>query len=513
MAPIPTGGEIARSGNPGNTTGRSPRARLRPPRKSQLLVIAFCGLFAGLLVGLVFGGSSSDRVGASPIASSVAAAPSARAPFEKAPAIESADAPLESAAPVAASVSPLARGLAQRLAGFFSTPSPELDPGRIAEMDSIAHDGEASPSERVDAIRWLGRVGTDESVASLVALLARELPPALAREAAAALGRSSHPEVDHRIEEQLASGDVMRQQGAIRALALRGGEQMLERMRSIAVDPAAAEPLRMEAIAALGGLADREAGRTLQMLYASAGSDALAAEVLAALAARPFAENRDFMRSVVADDSESIELRAQVLESLASASPGVLEFLTDVALDSPEPALRRASIGALAQLDPDGRAVMGLVRRIPFETDAALRIEIYRGLALPVGEEMPSSVAEALVSAVLIEKEPYVRTYGARAVALRLDAQTGAELFERFDRELVPFLEREAAMGEPASVRGLALEALARAATEASTRALENLRRAGDAGIAAAAERAIRASERIRAHRSSAVRPLAIPGA
>ena len=437
----------------------------------------------------------------------------ARAPFEQEPTIEPTDSPLEVAAPTGASLSPLARGLAQGLAGFFSTPGPELDPDRIAELDSIARDGEASPSERVDAIRWLGRVGTDASVASLVALLARELPPDLALEAAAALGRSSHPEVDRRIDEQLASGDVVRQQGAIRALALRGGEQTLERMRSIAADPAAAEPLRREAIAALGVLADREAGRTLRMLYASAGSDALAAEVLAALAARPFAENREFMRSVVADDSESIEVRAQLLESLASASPGVLEFLTDVALDSPEPELRRASIGAMAQLDPDGRAVMGLVRRIPFETEAALRIEIYRGLALPAGEAMPSSVAEALVSAVLIEKEPQVRTYGARAVALHLDARTGAELFDRFDRELVPFLEREAATGESARVRGLALEALARAATEASTRALENLRRAGDAGIAAAAERAIRASERIRSNRSSSVRPLAIPGA
>ena len=474
-------------------------------------MIAICGVFAGLLVCLAFGGSSSDLSGAAPIAPRVAAAPPARGPFDEALAIGSSDSALASADSASASVSLQVRGLAQRLAGFFSSPSSELDPARIAEMDSIAHDGEASPSERVDAVRWLGRVGTDESVASLVALLARELPPDLALEAAAALGRSSHPEVDRRIEEQLARGDVMRQRGAVRALALRGGEQELERMRSIAADPAAAEPLRKEAIAALGGLEDREAGRTLQALYASAGSDALAEAILAALAGRPFAENQEFLRSVLAEASASIEVRAQILESLASSSPAALEFLTDVALDSPEPALRRASIAVMAQLDPDGRAIMGLVRRIPFETDAATRIEIYRGLALPAREAMPSSDAEALVSAVLIEKEPQVRTYGARAVALRLDARTGPELFESFDRELVPFLEQAVANGESASVRGLALETLARAATEASSRALENLRRASDAGIAAAAERAIRASERIRSHRSSLVHPLSAP--
>lgn len=389
------------------------------------------------------------------------------------------------------------------LGGISSPPAPALDPIHFEAMYAQAGDAQASPAARVDALRWLGRLGTDASVAALDELLRGALPPDLALEAAAALGRSPHPEAGRRIEELLDGPDEMRRRGALRALALREGPTCLARLLSFVGDPGASDPFRSEAIAAIARLEGPEATLALQTMVSSETSADLAGEALAGLAARPFADNESYLRALLADPSVSTDVQQRVLAALSESSPDAAKLLLETAHESPSAPLRQAAIAALVQLDEGGDSVAILARRLPLEANSQARIEIYRGLALYARTSARRVDAARLATTALSEEDPRVRIHGARAVAGMIRAGAGGDPVFRFDEEFVPWLHREAERSAAQSTRRLAVEALARTSTEASQTALGDLRRSDDASIARIAEQALQLHERTTRTRES----------
>jgi HEAT repeat protein len=378
-----------------------------------------------------------------------------------------------------------------------------LDPAELDAQIARALDPGAPLRARIEAARSLARSGHDEAIAALERLLRGDSPHLLALEAAAALGDSPHPEAPRIVESLLRSDDEAVLRGAVRALARRADPDATERLRALLADARLPGSVRAEAAAALGSLAAPEATPLLCEAFERA-PQGLAADILAALGSRPFAETEEFFRALLTDPTASGELRRTALAVLADSTPEAAPLLVEYARNAPDAEQRAAAAEALALLADDVGAAGALAALLESEESDLARAELYNGLAFHARDTYASANLGALVSGIAAETSPPVQLQGYRLVAAMLSAEADPRLAEPFDRVMAPWLAHEAEAGETRHARRLAVDALKLAGTPGSARALSALTRSADPEIALAAEQALETRARI--ERSGAIR-------
>ena len=371
-----------------------------------------------------------------------------------------------------------------------------VDPAGLDAKVETALDPNAPLSERIRAVRWLARLGSDEALAALEELLALDHESALQAAIAEALGSSPHPQARGLLLELLQSSDETVLRGAIRGLAASGDPGAVEALRALLLDESSSSLVRAEAALALGEIGGAEALQVLLDGFEKLEGEDIIESILFGLSEYDFAETEAFFRSVLASTELSLELKVDALQALGDASPDAATLLLETAGRSTEPELRAAAIEALAMLDGQPLDNTALLALLPGETSPYVRQEIYSALAF-AGPGDATAELRAILPRVLAEQTPRTRLEGSRLLAGLVRETGDADAQYSFDRELVPWL-RDQALGAGGRYERLAsIDALKLASTPESRGALLDLIRSPDPQTAAAAERALEFQDRL----------------
>jgi hypothetical protein len=278
--------------------------------------------------------------------------------------------------------------------------------------------------------------------------------------------------------------------GAIEALGRRAQPGDVELLTGLLLDGQEDPTARTTAAAALEGVRGPGVVEALAQVLATAGDEGLVEMALGSLAARPWAESKPLVRSLLSAADDDAERTLLLLESLSDSTPEAAEVLFEYARDSTSAESRSAAIESLALLE-DGEGRADQLRQLSVaEHDPEVRSELYEALALHADWSAGDGDA-GLVAQVLAESAPGPRLQGFRMLASRVRFTADPLLIATFDREVLPWLESRAA--EPShgrSERLTAIDALKLAGTPAARRVIENLASGRDPVISPAAEKA-----------------------
>jgi HEAT repeat protein len=359
-----------------------------------------------------------------------------------------------------------------------------------AMIDS-ALDSRATLNQRVRAVWWLGRFGSDEAVDVLERVLHSDARAAVKASAAHALGFSGHDAVGQILESLLQSTEITVACGAIRGLAATGDLEFVSVLEALLHDPAARDMVRGQAAVSLADLAGPKAQESLLSAFRNVESEDLAGSVLEGLGKLPFEQTTPFFRGVLEDGQLSDGIKAAALEALGESTPDAVGLLSEVAAGASSPELRIAAVDALAFLEDASARPQTLLKLLASEAEPDVRVELYSTLALDAREVYTRSRAERVVSLVLSETSTDARLEGIRLVAYMLSGTPREPLVEPFEREMVPWLLDQATTSQSRYRRLVAVEALQVAGTRESRGVLAELTRGDDVEVAAAAARGI----------------------
>jgi HEAT repeat protein len=352
-----------------------------------------------------------------------------------------------------------------------------LDPADLAEMLNRALDVEAPLEARIEAVRWLGRFGSEKAIDVLEHVLRADSPPRLLTETAEALGSSNHADARRILEMLLESEDDAIVRGALRAVAARADADAVAILEAQLRDLHQSDALRAQAAASLGRLSTAEATASLLESLTGIGDSKLVSSILEAIGEQPYGETEDFFRSVLTDGEVDPEIKIAALDALSDAPPESSELLLEFASGASEPELRIAAIESLALLDGSEDAVVSLLDILDRESSPDVRAELYNALALHNHETHAGAVFDTLVPAILEEETVQTKLQAYRLVGAMLSVEPDARLSEPFDEFMVDWLSEQAEFATDSYTRSLAIDALNLAGTDAAKRALDRLGR------------------------------------
>ncbi len=382
----------------------------------------------------------------------------------------------------------VARIVAQLLSG-----APALDPSQLGAMIDRALDPSLPNEDRVGAIRWLARFGSDEALDVLERLLRGESPSAIRAAVAMALGSCPHPEATRILTALLGDDDPDVVLGAVHGLSRRVDPAAGAALRSLIADEGQPEVFRTAAAAALGRH-DDASGALRDALARSEGD--LTGGALEGLARQPFPENEALFRQLLGDPEVSLDVKVDAIDALGEGTPEAAEYLLEVARSGSDPELRSAAIDALALFDEPGEALGGIATLVATEPDPAVRAALYGALAFHAAEANAASDGRALVRSALAETSPRAQLEGYRMVASMLRQQPEPETAVLFDANMVVWLQSSAEGGDRYT-RHLSIDALKLAGTPTAREALLDLSHSTDPSVSESAEKALRIAARI----------------
>jgi len=384
----------------------------------------------------------------------------------------------------------VARLMARVLGGV-----PDLDPSHLDAMIRRALDPALPLEERVGAIRWLARFGSDDTLEVLERLLRSDVASPLRASVALALGDCPHPDALRILTGLLQDEDASVVLAAIRGLSHRRDPAAAATLEALVADASLPDGVRAEAASALG----RHDAASGALREALAREGALSGAALEGLARQPFAENEALFRELVNDPEIPLDVRVEALEALGEGTPEAAEFLLEVARSGDDPALRSAAIEALEFIDEPGDAVGELAALVASEPDPDVRADLYGALAFHSDAANARHDASALVRSALAETTPRAQLEGYRMVASMLYRENEPETAAAFDADMVPWLQSAAESGDRYT-RQLSIDALKLAGTPAAREALLDLSHSTDPALSESAEKALRIAARIRAN-------------
>jgi HEAT repeat protein len=369
---------------------------------------------------------------------------------------------------------------------------PALDPADLDEMLNRALDIEAALEARIQAVRWLGRFGSDEAIDVLEHVLRAGSPARLMTEAAEALGSSKNADARRILETLLESENDAIVRGALRAVAARADADAIAILEAMLHDPNRSEALRVQAAASLGRLSTDQATASLRESLTQIGDSNLVPSILEALGEQSYSETEDFFRSILTDGEVDPEIKIAALEALSEAPPESAELLLEFASGASEPELRIAAVESLALLDEPEDAVAPMLDILDREPSPEVRAELYSALAIHNHQTHADAALDTLVPAILAEEELQTKLQGYRLVGAMLSVEPDPRLSEPFDEFMVDWLSGQAESGMGSFTRSLAIDALNLAGTDDAKRALDRLTHHDDPAVVAEAEKALR---------------------
>lgn len=359
-------------------------------------------------------------------------------------------------------------------------------PGELPEMIWRALDASAPLLERVRAVRWLARSGSDEAFKVLERLLREDENPTIRQEVVAALGDCPHPDAARVLETVLEDDSLVT--AAIQALAARGDMQTLQGLLS---DTSRKTWIRVEAAIALGRSGGASARAILTQALSESHDEELTAGLLQSLSFHDFAEIAPVFRSLLADPDVDKSRKIDLLERLAESSAGASDLLIDVAATESDQTLREAAVESLAWTDDSPAIAATLSELVSSESSSEVRAAIYRTLGARSDDSPMPEDLDRLLPSLLSEDDPVARREAYRMTANLLRREAPAELTRAFDDSMVPWLKHDAEHGKSPYARKTSLGALALAGTRASEEALLDLADSQHGDIAEAARRAL----------------------
>lgn len=377
-------------------------------------------------------------------------------------------------------------GIAGIVARFLSR-VPDLDPQHLRAMFDRALDPDQPLADRVAAIRWLARFGTDEAIEVLERLLRLDSPPSIRSSVAMALGDSSHLNALHILTSLLDDNDPNVVLAAIRGLANQRDPGATAILISLVADASLRDEVRSEAATALGS--HEEAAGFLRDAFARSDGD-LASGALAGLARQPFHDGESVFRELLQDPEVSLGRKVEAVEALGEGSEGAAEFLLEVARSSDDIELRSAAIDTLALSDEPGDTISEFSALVRSEPSADVRADLYNALAFNANQANGNGSAE-LVGSVLAEQMPRAKLEGYRMVASMLHDQYELDTAQQFDSTMVDWLRGSAEQGADRYMRHLAIDALKLAGTPGANEALLDLSHSTDPLVSHLAEKAL----------------------
>jgi len=371
--------------------------------------------------------------------------------------------------------------IAQRVARLLSG-TPDLDPQHLRAMIDRARDPARSLEDRVGAIRWLARFGDDEALDVLQRLLRSDSPSPIRASVVMALGESSHLSAARLLETLLDDENLEIALGAIRALANHDDPGTTEALESLAADTSVRNEIRSEALLALDRRNDG----------VDAWGDAFARSESAQQPSHQGEQDfRQTFRRRMEDPEVSVDAKLTAVEALAEGGEEEARLLLEVARDSEEIELRSAAIDALALSDEPGDAIAGLAALVADEPSPEIRADLYNTLAFHA-DHANGPGSEELVRSALAESMPRAQLEGYRMVASMLHREYEPEIAERFDSNMVAWLQDSAEQGGDRYTRHLAFDALKLAGTPGAHEALLDLSHSTDPSVSQVAEKALR---------------------
>jgi HEAT repeat protein len=374
-------------------------------------------------------------------------------------------------------------------------PEPAAREAALFEADAAlarALDERADLAARLDAVRELARLDSEAALEGLEQVLASDAPSSVKAAAAETLGQLvSHPRAAQVLEGLLASNDDVLLRGALRGIAASGGRGAVGVLEAFLLNPAAPEPVRVEAALLLGSLDDPEAHRALARGFQEAESPAFRNVALERLGSLPYPTVDRFFRRILDDPDLSPELKVVALEALGESTPEAASLLLEYARRAPEPELRAAAIHGAAALDGAEGTRPAFVRLLDAERSPEVRAELYRALASDGADAYRGTRPTRLMQRILAEDDERARLEGSRLVASMLRAHSDPRLSAPFDESIVPWLREEALEGRERYTRRIAIYTLRLAGTPASIAALRDLASSDRPDTAQAAEDAL----------------------
>jgi len=370
--------------------------------------------------------------------------------------------------------------------------STTLDPRQLADMMRIARAPALPRQERIEAIYWLARFGSDAAIDVLEQLLASAAEPAIRSSVAEALGESGNDRATDILLGLLSDADLEVVLSAIEALASRHDPATRRMLLDLVADDQQTDEVRAAAAAALGH--HDEVADDLLLAFADA-QGAMAAGVLKALAQQDFVHSEPLFRKLLADPDTPFEVKLEAIGALGEGSPEAAGLLLELARADDDPELRGAAIDALAFADDAGSQRDAFVGLALGESSAEVRASLYNALSLYAGQDSAEPAVAQLVSNTLAETEPHTRLEGYRMVASMLNYEQQPALATTFDNSMAPWLQRSAEYGDDKYTRFISIDALRLANTVGSRQALSDLSYSANPAVAQAAQQALRLAE------------------
>lgn len=365
----------------------------------------------------------------------------------------------------------------------------ELLHSNLSEQELIARLlDESSPlaTRKLDAWR-LAVLGGDNAKLALLSVL-QNGSDAMRAIVAEMLGHGRWPDVPDILGRLLSEENTLVARGAVSGLALLGNKKALAILRDTLLNGAGAEALLSFIAYRLGDIQTPEALDALKTAFARPSMpEETLRNVVASLGKYPFQHTSAIFRQIVADSQLSSEFKAEATESLIRAGKGALAFLRETAADHADPRVRASAAWTAGAHPNTGRLSQPLTELLSVEADDEVRRRLYEAMMRQA--DIP---AAALLDRALSETTAATRVAAANMLAVSLQQpNTGAEVQNRYDLQIVPQLLATALSDESLNLRYRAVFALARAGTETALTALKTIQQQGEPQIAGLAGRNI----------------------
>lgn len=353
----------------------------------------------------------------------------------------------------------------------------------LSELSAVLMSFTQPMKVRRQAAWRIAKIGSAEAFTVLRKALLTA-PPMLQPTITEALGQFGHEGSKTVLEPVVDNPDESVARAAVRGLAALPAGFSVSTLLEVLRNPSRSETIRAEAALALGSVAGAvEAIPTLVETALYSESADLVKSSIIALGGQPFSQTEDFFRLFMEPANTDVDLRTLALESLSrsdQAKDFVLSFL-----DAEEAEIRAAAAWALATMENPGEIAVPLSARLAIERDPEVRTRLYQAMETQIDLDLAP-----LVMAALAESHTSTRIAAMNLVASRIGAIDDPVISQQFDRQIVPWLAKQALNGSDLQARMSSVLALRAANTPAASAWLEAIViRSRDPKLAQAARR------------------------
>lgn len=256
---------------------------------------------------------------------------------------------------------------------------------------------------------------------------------------------------------------------SVQSLGQHGTAAALSLLRDVLQDAKQTIDVRAEAALSAGATPLPEAFTMLRDALGHVADEAIASQIVRAIASRPFEESGSFLQTYLNTREVASDLKAEALKALGGVKGDTAGLLLNFAQNE-DAELRAAAVRGLGGDNAPSDVGDEIVALLATETDSLVRKRLYQALAHQQSFDLAAAWAQTES-----ERDPAVRMAGLRLLADAVQQSRSADIGELFDSRAVPELKAMALNSESMDNRLAAVMALRRAGTDISVAALQQV--------------------------------------